>query len=143
MTDVVEQEGLDGVMPYLDDVFIGGADRREHDLNVKAFFKTCEERGITLKYEKSVRGVSQIKLLGYVIRHGSISPDPDRLEPPRRLKPPTSIKELKRTVGMRAYYAKWIPDFGTKVHPLATRMNFRSVSKLSGHLKASRRNWNK
>ena len=56
--------------------------------------------------------------------HGLIKPDPERLRPLVNLPSPENTKELRRALGMFAYYAKWIPKFSEKIRPLAATSTF-------------------
>ena len=54
-----------------------------------------------------------------------MSPDPERFRPLIELPIPKSSKELKRCLGMFAYYARWIHNFSGKIKPLtAGKMHF-------------------
>ena len=58
---------------------------------------------------------NEITCLGYLIKHGELRPDPDRLQGLRDLAVPTNSKELGRLKGLFAYYAKWIQNFSEKI----------------------------
>ena len=77
-----------------------------------------QRRHLTLNHSKSVLSALSITVLGYLVEHGSIKPDPDRLHPLQNLPPPTSVRSLRRAMGMFAHYAKWIPDFSDKITAL-------------------------
>ena len=49
---------------------------------------------------------------------GEIRPDPDRLKLLNRLPVPQDKKALERSIGLFAYYSKWIPSFSDKINPL-------------------------
>ena len=59
-----------------------------------------------------------MNLLGYSISYGEIKPDQNRLQALLDLSPPTNANELKRVVGLFAYYARWIENFSKKATPL-------------------------
>ena len=88
-------------------------------------FLTPRQINLTFNDAKSVVAVTEIDILGYLISEGSISPDPERLRPLIELPIPKSSKELKRCLGMFAYYARWIRNFSEKIKPLtAGKMHF-------------------
>ena len=62
---------------------------------------------------------TEIDLLGYRVSHNLIQPDPERLRPLHDLPLPQKKAELQRVNGMFSYYAKWVPEFSTKIRPLA------------------------
>ena len=79
---------------------------------------------LTLNDSKSVLSATSIKVLGYLIGDGIIKPDPERLRPLQELPPPSNARSLKRALGLYAYYAKWIPEFSLKIHPLVNTTEF-------------------
>ena len=74
--------------------------------------------------EKSVKSVISINILGYCVSHNSIKPDAERLHPSDELPPPADVLSLRRTLGMFAYYSKWIPSFSDKARPLINVKSF-------------------
>ena len=115
---IIKEEELKDTFPYLDDITVAGRTQEEHDSNVKAFLEVVQRRHLTLNHSKSVLSALSITVLGYLVEHGSIKPDPDRLHRLQNLPPPTSVRSLRRAMGMFAFYAKWIPDFSDKITAL-------------------------
>ena len=74
-----------------------------------------KSRKYTLNDDKTVSSVSSINILGYKVGNGIIAPDPERLQPLLDFPPPQNQRALKRTLGLFAYYAKWLPNFADKV----------------------------
>ena len=91
---------------------------------MKAFYDVVHRHKLTLNDSKSVFSATSIKVLGYLIGGGIIKPDPERLCPLRELPPPSNARSLKRALGLNAYYAKWIPEFSLKIHPLVNTTEF-------------------
>ena len=111
MDALVEEDGLKGTFPYLDNVTVGGNCQEEHDENVSQFLQSIRKRGLRLNQNKTISSVSCINILGYSVGNGIIKPDPERLKPLLELPAPHNAKSLKRALGMFAYYAKWIVNF--------------------------------
>ena len=63
-------------------------------------------------------------MLGYCVGQGSIKPDSDRLKALQELPPPSSKKSLQRTLGLFAYYAKWVQNFSDKIVNLKSATKF-------------------
>ena len=78
----------------------------------------------TFNEKKSVIRAQEIDILGYRISHRSLKPDPDRMEPLRKLPIPSTGKELKRCIGMLAYYSAWIPRFSDRIRILNSASSF-------------------
>ena len=81
-------------------------------------WRSVEENIYALNEDKIVRGVEQIKILGFEIRKGRIPLDSGRMQPLLDMEVPKSFKELKHVPRLIAYYAKWIADFSAKITPL-------------------------
>jgi len=67
--------------------------------------------GLTFNEEKSKIRLQTITLPGYQVSYNETKPDPERLPPLLDMPPPQSSRELKRLLGMFAYYSKWIENF--------------------------------
>ena len=63
-------------------------------------------------------------MLGYVISHKSVKPDPARLRPLQELPIPTTMNERQRAMGFFPYYSQFIPNYSEKVHPLSHASSF-------------------
>lgn len=50
--------------------------------------------------------------------NGIIKPDPERMKPSQEIQFPKDMRTHNRARGIFAYYAKWIPDYSDKIHPL-------------------------
>jgi len=116
---VIRTEQLQDTYAYLDDVTICGKTQEQHDINLKKFIGAANTYNLTINNDKSSFSLKSINLLGYHISNKSIKPDPSRLEPLKNLPPPRDTASLRRTLGMFSHYASLIPDYATKVIPLA------------------------
>ena len=124
MDKLVEEEDLKGTFPYLDNITIAGHNQEEHDQNVQRFLQVISRRHLTLNDSKTIKSVCPINILGFCVGNGLIKPGPERLRPLQELPPPSNLGSLKRTMGMFAYYARWIQDFSSKIQPLAKAKRF-------------------
>ena len=124
ITQFISEEKLKDTVAYLDNVTVAGRNQLEHDDNVKAFLDAINRRNFTLNETKTVKSVSNINILGYVVGNMHIKPDPERMQPLLNFPPPSNYKALRRVLGMFAYYAKWINCFADKVRPLADAKEF-------------------
>ena len=121
---VIESYNLKGCLAYLDNITIFGKNQIEHDINLNAFFDVAKKLNLTFNQQKSIISVKEIKMLGYLVSKSSIRPDPERFKPLMDLPLPQTKRELKRIVGMFAYYSKWIPNFSHKIKPLSDSQVF-------------------
>ena len=117
MDNIIKEEQLKYTFPYLDDISVAGVNQADHDYNVEAFIDVVKRQKLTLNHDKSVISASSIDVLGYIVRDGNIRPDPERLRPLNELPLSTNVQSQRKTLGLFAYYAKWIPEFSSKPIP--------------------------
>lgn len=118
MNDLISRNELQDTFAYLDDVTICGKSQEEHDTNLRRFREMARKYHLTFNDDKCVFSKDSILLLGYLVRHGELRPDPSRLSPLLDMPLPETPKALARLRGLFAYYSKWVPSFSSKVRPL-------------------------
>ena len=59
-----------------------------------------------------------LEFLGYQVDSTGISPLKDRITAIEQTKPPTSVKEFQRFMGMINYYRRFIPNAAALLYPL-------------------------
>ena len=73
-------------------------------------------------FNNSITGkFKNIKIRSLQISYGVIKPDPERLRPLVELPVPKTVAELKRCVGMFAYYPRWIKNYSSKIKVLVPK----------------------
>ena len=96
------------VFVYLDDILIASSSQEEHLQDLERVFSILEENGLVVNRKKCVLGESSIEFLGHICDAHGIKPLPCKVEAIRKVKPPTTIKELQRFLGMINYYRRFI-----------------------------------
>ena len=124
MDKIVTKENLSGTFIYLDNITIAGLTQQEHDDNVTAFMNAAMKYNLQFNDGKTIANVQSIKLLGYLVSHGSIQPDPDRIQPLLDLPVPKDEKSLASALGLFAHYSCWIKNFSDKIRPLSKSSEF-------------------
>lgn len=121
---IIQDEGLEGTFPYIDNITVCGDDQVEHDTNLKKLLASVKKYNLTLNEEKCQYSSKTVKLLGYIIENKTIKPDPDRLAPLMNLPVPNDSASLQRALGMFSHYCRWIPSFSKKIQPLLVKNVF-------------------
>ena len=121
---IIEDEGLTGTFPYLNDVTICGENQEQQDRNLERFLAAAKKYDLTLYTDKCKFSVESINLVGYVISNKTIRPDPELLRPLLELPVPRDAASLHRALGMFSYFCKWIPRFSEKARPLLEKRPF-------------------
>ena len=93
---------------YLDDILIASETKEQHMEDLKRVFKILEENGLVVNRKKCILGVTTIEFLGHLCDQNGIKPLPAKVDAIRKVKPPTTIKELQRFLGMVNYYRRFI-----------------------------------
>jgi len=115
--DIIESNGCQGTLAYLDNITVCGKTKKEHDENLSNFLRVAAKCNLTFNEQKCTYSAESICLLGYHISDGNLSPDPDRVKPLLDMPIPKTIKELRRVIGLLAYYARWILHYSDRVKP--------------------------
>ena len=103
---VVEKEHLEAMFPFMDNVTVAGHSKEELLQNEAKFLETCSKYNLTLNNPKTISAVESLPLLGYLVSHGEIKPDPERLLPMQNLAAPCDTDSQRRIEGMFAYYSR-------------------------------------
>ena len=97
------------VFVYIDDLLVASNSAEEHMDHLDTVFALLAENGLVVNRPKCVLDVTSLEFLGYRVDANGISPLAERVEAIRATKPPTTVKELQRFLGMLNYYRKFIP----------------------------------
>ena len=87
---------------------IASATKEEHLEDLERVFKILEENGLVVNRKKCILGASSVEFLGHLVNANGIRPLPEKVEAIRKTRPPTSIKELRRFLGMVNYYRRFV-----------------------------------
>jgi hypothetical protein len=105
------------IQVYLDDLIVYSRNQQDHFDHLKKKFLRCRKFGISLNPVKSIFGMTQGKLLGYIVSDSRISIDPKRVIAIQNIQSPTSKKEIQSFMGKINFVRKFIPEFARMVKP--------------------------
>ena len=105
---------LKGVICLVDDVLVTGKTQEEHDQSLTGVFTRLQKAGLTLNQDKCEINQRSVKFLGQLI----VRPDPDKVRAIQKMKPPTSVTELRRFLGMINQQSKFSPNLANETKPL-------------------------
>ena len=112
-------EGLDEfTVAYLDDILILSTTLEEHLAHIQHVFDRLREHSLRLKLKKCSFLKSETNYLGFVINEHGIKPDSKKVDVIQALAPPTTVREVRRFVGMCSYYRRFIPHFASIAEPI-------------------------
>lgn len=109
---------LPNVKCYFDDVCIGGKDFKEAQHNLELVLQRFEDNNIRVNLSKCKFFQTTIEYLGHVISDGSLRPNDKKVEAVLKAVPPRNVNQLQSFIGMVNYYAKFISNLSSELHPL-------------------------
>ncbi|KAK3096448.1 hypothetical protein FSP39_000262 [Pinctada imbricata] len=74
--------------------------------------------GLKLNPAKCLFSQNKCMYLGHMISKDGLSPPPDRVKAIQNFSAPTSVKELRRFLGLVGWFRKFIPNFASIADPL-------------------------
>ncbi|CAH8530229.1 unnamed protein product [Schistosoma curassoni] len=116
MDDVTR--GLDFVFAYIDDVLIASSSLEEHIQHVQTLFERFKKHGVVINPSKCIFAVSALEFLGHYIDSQGIKPLPMKVEAITNYPEPTSVKSLRRFLGMCNFYRRFLPHCAEVLQPL-------------------------
>ena len=102
----------------MDDVLVFGRDQAEHDARLTAVLKRIESAGVTLNPDKCEFSRRKLIFLGHLIDGTGVQADPEKTSAIREMKPPTTVSELRRFMGMVNQLGKFSPNLAELTQPL-------------------------
>ena len=115
--------GIDGVIAYLDNVYVTEKSNKEHETNLETMCERLQECNIRVNLRKCKFMESRIEVLGFII-------DRNRLHEPRSkvramvdAPHPQNEKELSSLLGLVNFYARFLKDRSSKLKPLYDLLN--------------------
>ncbi|XP_037528824.1 uncharacterized protein LOC119406048 isoform X1 [Rhipicephalus sanguineus] len=98
-------EGLSGVAVVMDDIFVWGTTKEEHDNNLTGVLARCREHNLRLNSQKCVFLQEQVRYLGHVFTTQGLSLGPDRVQAILDMPAPSNTSE-RRLEELRVATAK-------------------------------------
>ena len=99
---------------YIDDVSIYSMEWKEHLHHLDEVLRSIRESGLKLRLSKCKFAQKQIKLLGQIVGNGKRELDPQKVEAVRKIRPPTTKKEIQSFMGLLSFYRNFIPNLSEK-----------------------------
>ena len=106
------------VLVYLDDIVVYSTSIQDHHKHLQLVFDRLRNAGLRLKPTKCHFGMSEVKLLGYILSGAGIRTDPEKVVAINNLGSPESVPEVRSFLGMTGYYRQCIPDYAKIAEPL-------------------------
>jgi hypothetical protein len=99
------------IFNFLDDLVVYSKSPEEHEVQVREVLGRLERAGFTLNPDKIVLNTSEIQYLGHRISSRGVKVLPERVEAIKHYPRPTTLRSLRRFLGMVGFYARFIPSY--------------------------------
>lgn len=106
------------VFVYLDDIIVVSESFDEHLRLLREIATRLNKANLSINIEKSKFGLTELPYLGYILTTQGLKPNPDRVEAIINIERPSSIRALRRFLGMCNYYRRFIANYSDIVRPL-------------------------
>lgn len=103
---------------YLDDLILWAPDFATLTTRIRSVFELLVTKGVKLNLSKCEFGKGEVTFLGYKISKEGSRPDSKNVEAVLEMKPPTTVKEVRRFLGMAGFYRKHVNNFAKIAAPL-------------------------
>lgn len=115
--------GLDSVYNYIDDIMIASENEEIHEKELREVFRRLDAHGLVINSAKSVFGESEVQFLGYSVSAAGIKPLACKVEAVLQFPKPSTVKDLRRFLGMINFYRRFIPEAAEIQAPLNECLN--------------------
>lgn len=112
--------GLNNVFTYIDDLIIHSLNEDDHIEHLDQVLKILQQHGMTINVEKSSFLQNQVDYLSYEISKEGIKLSNEKLNLFQRIKPPSTIGQLRKFQGLLNYFSRTIPKYSILIKPLSS-----------------------
>ena len=106
----------------IDDVLIASCDIKEHQDHLLQVFERLTHFGLKINLSKCEFAVSKLNFLGHMIDEQGITPVPEKVTAIQNFPQPTSLRQLRRFLGLVNYYRRFIPGCSRILTPLTNML---------------------
>ncbi len=93
----------------------------------KKLFNLLSDNGVKLNLSKCTFGLKEVIFLGHRISAAGSKPDPKNIKTVVKMKAPTTVREVKRFLGMCGFYRKHVPSFAKIAAPFTNLTRTRTT----------------
>ena len=108
-----------GVLTYIDDILLHAATEEGIIELFERVLSRLEEAGAKIKMEKVKIVPERLKYLGHIIEAGKRRPDVSRVEALGRVKTPSSLRDVRRILGVLNWFRHYIPHYSELIRPVS------------------------
>ena len=111
-------QGVPGVICYVDDILVTGTTDSEHFHNLEEVLQRLQRHGVRLRKEKCQFLQESVEYLGHRIDETGVHTSPQKVKAVVNAPSLRSLQELRSFLGLLNYYACFLPNLASTLHPL-------------------------
>ena len=119
-------QGLPKTICYLDEILVSGATKDEHLQSLEKVLQRLEQHNIRAKKTKCAFLCNAVEYLGHCIDADRLHTLSSKVKAIQDAPQPQNIQELRSFLGLLHYYAKFLPNLATLLHPLNALLKTQS-----------------
>lgn len=106
------------VFVYLDDIVVATSDFSSHLKVLEDVLTRLKKAGLTLNWDKSHFCRDELRYLGYIVDHTGLRVDPEKIEAILGFPTPTTVRQVRRFLGLATWYRRFVPEFSRLAAPM-------------------------
>ena len=114
--------GIENVMCFIDDILVIGENEEHHLHILEAVLARLKQHNVRLNKSKCQFMRSSVQYLGHIVSSKGIQPISSKVEAITKAPVPQNLTELQSFLGIVQYYARFVPNLSSLLHPLYDRL---------------------
>ncbi|KAE8737165.1 hypothetical protein FOCC_FOCC017374, partial [Frankliniella occidentalis] len=110
--------GKDGIIPYLDNIYVVGADWKQYVGRLHQALTILSEAGFLVNAEKCTWGEQALDVLGFRVGQGGVMPQEVKVRAIKDAPAPANKQQLSSLLGLIAFYGRFIKNKASILEPL-------------------------
>jgi hypothetical protein len=96
---------------FIDDIFIYSKSDSDHEEHLRWVLQKLRDNQLYAKYIKCEFWIDEVSFLGHIISNGGISVNPAKVKEIVVWGIPTTVTEIRSSLGLAGYYRRFIEGF--------------------------------
>ena len=113
---------------WLDDTLLHSASLADHFVLIEEMFDLLHQAGYSVHFQKSMFCMAEVEFFGAKVGRTGIRPAPSKIQAVRELEMPSTVGEVRASLGLAGYLRGFEPDFSSLTAPIADLLRDKAFS---------------